>query len=518
MTVVQGLWVKGPLSRIERLSIESFVRNGHEYHLYTYDDSEYRLPPGAIQKDAGEIVPRDKVWQHGFGEEAGSLAGFSDYFRFTLLFEKGGIWADADLVCLRPLSVDRPLYISAETARPGIEQPSTQLLKFPKGDDLLKRAIEYIESQDPGQIEFLQVGPRLIHRLVDEMGYGAHVLPAKVANPVPWWQYYVMFLGEHAPRLSEMQADPDVCCVHLWNEMIRRLEIPKDASLDPQSPIERLCARYAVSRPDPVSTTDARMIRARMLFAEATSEFDRETAPAFGAGVWQEVIDLDPGYHDVYRRLAMLCAGAEDLAELERRIDAAPGEIATHPLVMIDLSRAHARVGSPETSDRLLDLAARHALERLPSMIGSVFLERFRRRDLARIEDLFAALPEEVKAQPDVLFAVARTRFARSDYDDALRIGERVIALDPRYLNGHTLVAEILLKLGRADEAERHAIMATEAWPRPWPWKVLGRIYLAKGLQDEARAAFLKCREFGGDDRAVREALDVLPNRSASAG
>ena len=36
--VIQGLWIGSELSMLERLSIASFLDNGHDYHLYTYGD------------------------------------------------------------------------------------------------------------------------------------------------------------------------------------------------------------------------------------------------------------------------------------------------------------------------------------------------------------------------------------------------------------------------------------------------------------------------------------------------
>jgi len=37
LPVAQGLWIGGELSVLERLSIASFLKNGHRVHLYTYE-------------------------------------------------------------------------------------------------------------------------------------------------------------------------------------------------------------------------------------------------------------------------------------------------------------------------------------------------------------------------------------------------------------------------------------------------------------------------------------------------
>src|SRR3990172_3435566 len=97
--VIQGLWIGGRLSVMERLSIASFLKNGHAYHLYTYDDVD-NVPDGVIWKNGDEIVPRTEVFADQDQELNFSYANFSDVFRYHLLLEKGGYWADLDIVCL----------------------------------------------------------------------------------------------------------------------------------------------------------------------------------------------------------------------------------------------------------------------------------------------------------------------------------------------------------------------------------------------------------------------------------
>src|SRR5207253_1910437 len=52
--IIQSLWIGSELSVMERMSIISFLRNGHEYHLYTYNDLP-NVPDGTVIKDANGI-------------------------------------------------------------------------------------------------------------------------------------------------------------------------------------------------------------------------------------------------------------------------------------------------------------------------------------------------------------------------------------------------------------------------------------------------------------------------------
>src|SRR5713101_1963264 len=82
--IIQGLWIGPELSLLEQLSIASFLRNGHEYHLYVYDEPR-SIPAGTIIKDANQILPSSRVFQY---REYASYAGFANFFRYKLLLER----------------------------------------------------------------------------------------------------------------------------------------------------------------------------------------------------------------------------------------------------------------------------------------------------------------------------------------------------------------------------------------------------------------------------------------------
>ena len=108
--VIQGLWFGESLTNLERLCMKSFMDNGHEFHLYVYDELQ-DIPQGVIVKDANEIVPRTRI------KEFRWFAGFSDFFRYMLLAKKGGWYVDMDVICLRPLDFLLSMYLPRTVAR-----------------------------------------------------------------------------------------------------------------------------------------------------------------------------------------------------------------------------------------------------------------------------------------------------------------------------------------------------------------------------------------------------------------
>ena len=105
--IIQSLWIGGTLSKMEQLSAKSFIDHGHTYHLYTYGETN-NIPEGVIVKDGNEILPENEIFRY----KNGSVSAFSNYFRFMLLYKKGGYWADTDLICVKPFKFDTWLFRS----------------------------------------------------------------------------------------------------------------------------------------------------------------------------------------------------------------------------------------------------------------------------------------------------------------------------------------------------------------------------------------------------------------------
>src|SRR5690242_14854394 len=111
--IVNALWIGNKLSKLELLTISSFIANGHDFHLWTYSDIVTPLPSRVTIRRADDILPRRAVFRSiGAGLETGvgngSFAAFSDLFRYKLLYETGGYWTDMDMTCLKSLDFSEP--------------------------------------------------------------------------------------------------------------------------------------------------------------------------------------------------------------------------------------------------------------------------------------------------------------------------------------------------------------------------------------------------------------------------
>jgi hypothetical protein len=227
--IVQSLWIGPRLTAMERLSIESFLRHGHEFHLYTYGDVE-GVPEGTRVRDGNEILAKEKIF---FYRDFPSVSGFSNFFRYKLLLERGGWWVDADMVCLRPFAFDTEHVFASEVSK-GVSCVSSGAIRAPRGSEAMQWAWDVCQSKDPSSLRWGETGPSLVQAAVERFSLQDEVQPPAVFCPLPYTDWERL-LDTEAPVLPDEAA-----AVHLWNEMWRRAGRDKDARYDPRCLYEQL--------------------------------------------------------------------------------------------------------------------------------------------------------------------------------------------------------------------------------------------------------------------------------------
>src|SRR5207245_5621335 len=226
----QGMWVGSRLSIMEQLSIASFLKNGHEYHLYAYNDLA-NVPAGTVLKDANEILSSSAIFQY---KNRPSYAGFADVFRFKLLYERGGWWADSDVVCLRPFDFPEEYVVNSELNR-GQQVTSCQVIKAPAGSEAMDYAWTVCQTKERTELVWGEIGPKLMVKVVERFGLHKYVRPYYVFCPIEWRKLLVPYL---------IGVPEDAYAIHLWNSMWVFGNQDKDATYNPGCIYEQLKARY----------------------------------------------------------------------------------------------------------------------------------------------------------------------------------------------------------------------------------------------------------------------------------
>lgn len=264
MEIIQTLWVGNKFSKIEILSLKSFLENGHDVHLYCYEDIK-NVPHGVKIMDANEIVHQDEI----FRAHSGSLGAFSDLFRHTLLFHKGGCWVDTDVVCLKSFDFEDDNSLCEEA----LNRLSTAVLKLSKGNIISEKILENFKSPmkffSADRNDFLEEikekhgdgtdflkeiyqytewgelgGPMAVTKIFSELDLDYTVLIPTTFYPVgptEWWSTF------YDPNLSSKINWEDCYGIHLWNNMFSKYShFDKEVSFSEGTIINTLFKKYKI--------------------------------------------------------------------------------------------------------------------------------------------------------------------------------------------------------------------------------------------------------------------------------
>jgi hypothetical protein len=233
--IIQGLWIGPELSVMEELSISSFLLNGHDYHLYVYEDVK-NIPAGTVVKDGNEILPSSRIFRY---QRSPSYAGFANFFRYRLLLERGGWWADTDTICLKPFDFPEPYVFSSEINYKGREVVTNCVIKSPVGSNLMLHAWEVCQTKNPARLVWGETGPRLMAKAVRKFSLGGYQKTHHTFCPVDYEEWDTVL----QPGL-EILLDDRTYAIHLWNEMWRMAGQDKNGQYHHNCLYEQLKRRY----------------------------------------------------------------------------------------------------------------------------------------------------------------------------------------------------------------------------------------------------------------------------------
>jgi hypothetical protein len=252
---IVSLWIGGALGTIERLSLRSFVAQGHPVALYTYGEVS-GVPAGVEMRDAADVLPRAMVAQNRY--PSGSVTLFADLFRLELQRRALGLWVDVDVVAVRPVDVGCDFVVGRESDR----FLNNAVLKLAPDSAVLHDWLAATRSErvpswlpfhrapkaylrqawgggiHPSELPFGTFGPKAITALAARHGLTGAAQPQPVFYPLH-------------PRMAGRLYDPtlqlgsfvtsETRTIHLWNEKLRTLK----ASAPPEgSPLYELLRRY----------------------------------------------------------------------------------------------------------------------------------------------------------------------------------------------------------------------------------------------------------------------------------
>jgi len=229
MIVINFLWVGSRFSRMEYESLNSFMKVGYKVNLWCYEEIE-NVPEGVIIKDGNLILDSEDIFSL-----KESFLPFSDIFRYKLLYELGGYWADADMICLKRFDTDEEYIISSEstmaTGRFKSKMPyisNIGILKAPKGSlfykDLYETCSNY-NSNNENNDKLLYM--KIFRKKVIKYNYEKYIRPPKDFCSVNWWNAKEAFLGNRKMKygvvpINDNEILNNSYCIHLWRDKLTK--------------------------------------------------------------------------------------------------------------------------------------------------------------------------------------------------------------------------------------------------------------------------------------------------------
>jgi len=198
--IIQSLWIGDNLSLAEILCITSFMYQGHEFHLYVYNEVT-NVPTGCIVKNANDIVPQ-------------SLFTNEIIFKYKLLYDKGNYWVDIGFICLQFLYfTEKYLFIYDTT----FSVPNAGIIKCQKGSDIMKYCYEMCRMT-----QLKDIGNKLL-----DNGVKKYIL----ANYVKPWYYFCPVNYEDLNKIitpSNLNIDKSWYSLYICNEFFTENKLDKN--------------------------------------------------------------------------------------------------------------------------------------------------------------------------------------------------------------------------------------------------------------------------------------------------
>ncbi|MEN5231845.1 hypothetical protein [Sphingobacterium faecium] len=231
-SIIQSLWIGNCLSIVEQLCINSYLKNGHKFHLYTYTELA-GVPAGTTLMDANNIIPLSEI----FYDSRNTIASFSDWFRYKLLFIKGGWWTDLDNICIKPYDFKEDYCFSSQ----GIDNQNFEVnigvIKSKQKSDFLSDCLTYIENDNHINIKWGQYGPTFFKNILSNFEHESFLQTPSTFCPIFYPSFRIIFE-------ENFKLPNETYSVHLWNEMWRINKIDKNYKFKKNTLFEKLKELY----------------------------------------------------------------------------------------------------------------------------------------------------------------------------------------------------------------------------------------------------------------------------------
>lgn len=284
--IIQSFWhSKNPeensFTTLELLCIASFLYHGHTFHLYTYNPHDATMQYLRDQLASCEnfrnlhIINADKILHQSeiffdCKKNKLSIAGFSDYFRYSMIYQVGGWWVDMDVICMQYFDLNSPYIFATERQGDNYTRLATCVIKGEKSSpfflQLINKARMMIDNNDyiPNKtlldkllkslklrkkrkektINWGIIGPEFLDREIKENTMQAFICPPEYFCEIDWYSSKKFIDPSY-----KLPLDKNIYALHAWNATWGGAEQEKTQQYSENSLFEKLKRKYLAPPP-----------------------------------------------------------------------------------------------------------------------------------------------------------------------------------------------------------------------------------------------------------------------------
>lgn len=244
--VVHMFWA-GNISRNEILSMSSFVKNGFDLNVWSFEKIP-NTPKGVKLRDAKSILDIKYL-----NELNGRYAQFADIFRLEVISKLGGLWSDMDIISVKSVDefpgdkkflVTEQLEFKVDITNSMFYNPS------PERGDTIDLARQYAKEFPKNKIEWSTIGPDVLQHFVQlDKQHGFDIKPKEFTNPYNPFFSPEIFLSPTQTVETDIVPGPgvrvpDTHFIHIYNECWRNKNVDKNIVAPAGSILSELESRY----------------------------------------------------------------------------------------------------------------------------------------------------------------------------------------------------------------------------------------------------------------------------------
>jgi hypothetical protein len=210
------MWVGDSLTKIQEVSISSFIYHGHDVSIFVYD-KDLDVPSGAKKMDANEIIPESEIFK-----VKNTYAAFSDVFRYQMINKTGLPWVDADTICVSDdWNFKDNIFAGYEA-----EIVVGGVLSLPKDSPAIKYMIEKSSSFDKEKISWVEVGPSLVNETFRKFNLMKYVYSEETFCGIHYSEWKKLWNPRNLKEIKELEEKAH--SISAYNSMATFAKINKN--------------------------------------------------------------------------------------------------------------------------------------------------------------------------------------------------------------------------------------------------------------------------------------------------